>query len=344
MYKIAILKAYAQNYPILKAREMVSKRPIGIICNSYEEAISVIAYLSWKPLIVDNSTSVELAKKYLVNSNSEAVVLFPTLSDGRMPRSKKMDDKVVAFVNAAGLNTVNGNISETATFFVFIKSIPEQYRNIVYPIYIEKIKVPEWINDDLVPYDNELPLVYDIAEKYSNNKINENWMFASIACMYPMLKENFIQEFEQMVADAKKISESAELLRDSKGTALLILSCIRIYLQENTDFEVRCLDEPDIKFDNETLQRCIYIDSDNMYLHNSLYEKIVTKLVAYISADDSKACLLQEGILVADKGGYTSKMNIQTSGMVNRIRMLKLSMKRIKEIDKNFCYEIDADN
>lgn len=218
-----------------------------------------------------------------------------------------------------------------------------------FTIYIEDKIVNEGTIDDayVVPADEQIPVVLDLIRRLCKYeyKQEQKALIASICFLYP---SPAICKNEHKLDEFVKCSEYlVERDEDNYDTNNLN----EVFLHEVYDWQERMkfgdvYELPNLDMATiEKIDVIILYDTEFIYLKESFFKVIVSRLLEIFSIDVLKKTLVETGILCADKmKTYTTKVGYYNlAGQYQRIRMLKFKRSQMNLLGEMDIIELCID-
>lgn len=328
---IRLLQSLNTNFPILNDWGYVLGKPIALVFDNLAEAISVIKKTSIYPRIIDASTKVETTKKYLEEANSEGV--FVVVQSMAEMKSVKIREKIEAVFSAATIGELDSRPVCAATYIVFQKSVPDEFRERVFELHFTKqheCSVEDIL--DLVPSSQQLSVVKDrIQNMKEKNPIKGFWK-AVAAFMYPRLNElGRRAEYDALDDVIERIVQKAEIYKEEGSITEVFTDCLITFLNKFDASKIFILPELDSEAEL-SIQEAVFVKKNFLFFHETLFRGIVKELIALVPIDVIKGSLAKQGVLQGDSGGYTTKMvYFDQKGQMHRVRMMKLNTEKLSD-------------
>ena len=334
MEKIMLLASYCLNYPVLAKLGKTLKKPVALVFAEAGDAVAFANLISPAPIIVDAPMKVLQTQKLIRRANSQGVfMLMPEMKT----TSVKFQEKMEASIGAARNNMINGEQCSTAVFFMFSKFVPDEFRDTVFEIHVGGLRSLGKIDflNQIVPEPNELELVFDKMKDFEGEDSEERALLCAGAFLYPQIADT--NAYQRVVEAVKKLCEAADCYRDANGIVELFSDLMYKLAEDGCLSPVFILPELDEEGEQK-LFTGIYLKGDIFYIHERNFKSLVCGMGDGITINAMKSALLKKGILITDKGGYTTKMGYCNSkGEFKRERMMKFSISAIAgEIRPNF--------
>lgn len=327
--KSTILQSLNINYPIMKEWKINLHKPIGLVFPSIDKMIEFIELLSGNPGIIDDTTPIEDIEKMLYFKNSEAVVWLP--NSEKYYKSKSQAEKESLILNAAMYGKFKGIESKPVIYIGFVKIIPEKYRDLVLPIFIDK-------DDQILELASPpeiLPAVEDLSQIKERIPFGEIGLPLKAACafLYPyLLKTDSIDKEKDLKLTVKNIMREASEYSQNQDLRDQIVSLLIEAVKEDVKIiELREAEEDDFG----SFENVIYAKENGLFLSSNTFNKLISPFSKEVPINILKSKLLEEQIIKGDSDSYTTKMTYKKNGFIKKKRMVYLNI-NVKEIYEEF--------
>lgn len=327
--KSRILQSLNINYPIMKEWKINLHKPIGLVFPSIDKMIEFIELLSGNPGIIDDTTPIEDIEKMLYFKNSEAVVWLP--NSEKYYKSKSQAEKESLILNAAMYGKFKGIESKPVIYIGFVKIIPEKYRDLVLPIFIDK-------DDQILELASPpeiLPAVEDLSQIKERIPFGEIGLPLKAACafLYPyLLKTDSIDKEKDLKLTVKNIMREASEYSQNQDLRDQIVSLLIEAVKEDVKIiELREAEEDDF----ESFENVIYAKENGLFLSSYTFSKLISPFSKEVPINILKSKLLEEQVIKGDSDSYTTKMTYKKNGFIKKKRMVYLNI-NVKEIYEEF--------
>lgn len=323
-----ILASYCLNYPIMFELGLTLKRPIAIVVDEIDNAVTVAKQISPSPVLIDLAMKTSHVKEEIWMSYSRGIfVMMPEL----IPKSSKFQEKIAIAFGVSATGVMEGNNCSTAVFLVFSKAVPNSYKDKVFEVHIGALPElsPMEIVEKSVPKNEELSVVYDKLQSIEEHDPKVNALLSAAAFLYPQMTAE--SDYQMAIDKARKLCEDAENYRDTDGIVELFLDLLYKMAEESVLSPVYILPNLDEEA-TENLRKGLFLKADNLYMHDDLFASLASAVQNLVGINALKSALLSHGVIHADSGGctYTTKMSFfDEQGNSKRIRMMRFSLSSI---------------
>lgn len=331
-----ILASYCLNYPIMFELGLTLKRPIAIVVDEIDNAVTVAKQISPSPVLIDSAMKTSHVKEEIRMAYSRGIfVMMPEL----IPKSSKFQEKIAIAFGVSATGVMEGNNCSTAVFLVFSKAVPNSYKDKVFEVHIGALPElsPMEIVEKSVPKNEELSVVCDKLQSIEEHDPKVNALLSAAAFLYPQMTAE--SDYQMAIDKARKLCEDAENYRDTDGIVELFLDLLYKLAEESLLSPVYLLPNLDEEA-TENLRRGLFIKADNLYMHDELFASLASAVQNVVGINALKSALLSHGVILADSGGctYTTKMSfLDEQGNSKRARMMRFSISSIEgETRPNF--------
>ena len=212
--------------------------------------------------------------------------------------------------------------------------ISENAQNLFFVINLEE-KI-EWnlILEDVVPQDDELPLVKKTIEEQNMVEASseERTLLAAACFLYPPLcRAGFNKDFEWLLNSVREAVCMDENLSDTVGLSEVFIRVINRW-HEKVEFE-KVFELPDLESSvTKNWDEVVLFDSEFIYLKDALFKHIAEPLVKIISINALKRQLVEDNVLCTDvTNTFTVKVSYcNVAGQFCRERMLRFDRKKLE--------------
>lgn len=326
--KSKLLKSIAANYPILRELGYVISSPIVLVAEEKDfpmilECLKNISSIRLEDCLKDENL--------LENANADFcwMIYRPRGSEKKM--EKAIEYALQSYVTP-----------EKATPLVLILSdgriLRDKEQDFIF-IFAEDLQTEKIELEEVVPEDSELALVFEKIEETvpGCSTQTERAFFAAACFLYPAYRRKGLQrEFPQIFEWVKKLAEQSEA--GIEGVAELFID--EAYRWQANMKELAVFELPELELvAMEYMEKALYVDPLNVYLHEKLFKKIAEPLLRIFAEDQIKEALKEKGILQPESDKtFTVKMNYRSiEGKYKRPRMLRFCREKFsKEGDAEF--------
>ena len=332
MFKNLLLTSYSVNFPIIEEFKLTCGMPIALIFKEWKDHVAYVNTFSPEPKIISGSTSVDEAYSYLEEANSEPVFVIPLMENGRQARSGKMDKKIDAAFCAAQMHKVDGKPAYAAIYMLFHKLVPKEYKSGVFEIHIDSQTSYSYFPiESLLPSPDQISLVQEEFTRITDKIPGIEWLYISAAFLYPRLKEaGRLDIYQNLLNEIPKMEELSALYQeDSDITEMTLERLLDFAFEEGFQNHIKLPHVPEDISDDE-IKKTAFYTNNSLFIHNNLFQAIMNPLMKCIPETMIKSCLDQSGILISDKGSYTTKIRNCSNPNVKNKRMLRFDIQKIQ--------------
>lgn len=325
-----LLRSLCLNAPILRVWGYMPKIPFALVCSEFADAIEFAQMLSPNPRILDGFSQIREIEEALGASRSDGVFL---IVERATAISAKMQAKIDAIFAAARFGKVCKKTVHAAVFLIFRRMVPEEYREQVFEIHLEKWRAGTDFNMlRLVPDSNQLSLVNDKIRELKKGEKGIGTLKAAAGFLYPKLAElGRITDYKLVLEACERLEHLAKMYQEESGVAELLTESFFNYIENSSDIRVYAL--PYIGRDAENhFEESFFIKGDQFYIHESFFMKIIAPVMEVVPIGMIKDTLVKADLLKCDSGGYTAKMSYYyEKNRLLRRRMLRFCGEKIRQ-------------
>lgn len=330
---LMLLFSYAVNYPILWDWGLTLSKPIGLVFSDLSMTRKFCGLLSQQPYLSSMTEKKNVIACVLAKANSEAVCLFYRNSKTYQP--KNIVANIDQLLLTSQFGEVSGHKARTATFIAFYGFVPDELKAQVLEVHVEghlpQIKIAELMA--LLPNLEQLSIVEKAVKDFDLDECLA--LKAAAAFLLPALeRDNRTPVYIEMLATAKRLISAAEDYREIESVKCLVIKAFVEYysMKKPPVMQIAELE----KDDDVDVEKAFLLDNNLLYVREKLFKAVVSKLTEVIPVDLIKERLVNEKVLLGQKGEYTKKMNLIVGGKTQYIRMLCLDLDQMPELDSYF--------
>ena len=317
---VQILMSYIINFPILQDWESSMSKPIGLVFENRKMLAKALKTILFSCKLIEANASISTVKKILSRANSHGVAYLVGVNPFESAKAKTVMDLLL---DANSYGVLDGKRISTAVILLFEGVVSKELKEAVYEIHLceNDLDVHSFCVEDVVPEASKLELIRDINHRF--NLLGKESLFPSVAFLYP-LRSSY--EYEDLLEMAKKLDRQADEFSHQDGLVELFCDSFKAFVGDGEIVNIYAL--PEIDEDGvANIENALFFDNQFIYLNSKYFQKIFSEIFRTgVSIITLKTALLESGVIVADRGGFTTKMSyIKATGKFERARMIKLS-------------------
>ena len=316
---IKILQSLVLNYPIISEWNKTLQMPIGRVFDKFSDLMEFTSNLSKNVRRIHAGVPPNMVRKMLTAPNSDPIVWHPEVGGKYISRKKEEIKEML--LCAATFGSLDGQKIRSTIFFAFLKFIPDEFQDDVYPIFINKVdKSPIEDIIAILPSHDELELVRDKCSEFSDHSSE---LKTAVAFLYPTMKrEGRMEDYEELLHVAGMLASNASLYSENDEITEWFEALIEEQLHLN---EIEVFDLPELDdYQIENLDKAFYRKGDSLYMSDSLFKKILAPLTESIPLNLVKRKLAEQELIYSDKSGFTKKMRYRHNGKIIPKRMVEV--------------------
>ena len=314
---VLILNSLTINYPIMVAMGIFQDVPIALVCDNTATTRKIAEVISPAPVVVDPFTDILELHNKMDGICSQGV--FCLLAPGIVKVQKREKAIVDAMISLAAYGRVNQTLAVAPTYFLLTKSVP---------YYIEKnslvIKVEGNLDDIETELFKYLPSAEDITfikETVKAFDVDEYLpLKAAAAFMLPKLNHyGECEMYSELLKTCEFLIESDKFFKSDVNLVEFVQSCLLDCIKNHQEQKLIL---PNLDADGEKrFDTALFYNRDYIYLSDKKFKQVFEKLCVKWGVNTLKEKMLNAGLLKADKGSFTTKMQYKCNGETKSQRM-----------------------
>ena len=315
--------SYIVNFPILQDWEKSMTKPLALVFNNRQVMAKAIKTTFSSCKLIESSASINKIKETIITANSHGVMYI--VEPNSIARSK-VKSILELLLDTNYFGAIDNKKVSTAVILLFEGVVSKELKNLVFEIHlgVENLNVQIPILD-VVP---ELSKLEIIREQLQRIEVKGDSIIPAAAVLYPLCSKKDYNDFLQTAKDLDK--QSKEFAEQDGLVEFFCDNFKEMVVEGEIEFKYRLpnVDEEGVRNKEEAL----FFDDKFVYLSYTYFRKICEYIFGSdISLMTIRTALIESDIIVADKGGFTTKMSfITATGKFERTRMIKLNDEKIE--------------
>lgn len=333
--KLLILNSLVLNAPVLAELGVSIDCPIVLQIENGRTFRSIMDVISPDAVVVESVAQFKELCKQPADTFSRGIFW---LQSGGSDEISSRDEEVVGMLQKLAEYGFAGKNEISSPVFIICKNfVPRKLKNssLIVPIESKSLLIE---SEELLQYIPRMESFSLIQNEIKAQEDSDSFpLKAAAAFLLPQLKkqgrlewyEDLLRLCDEMMELSHFISAESSLIKDVE-----LEFCEYLQKNDSTIYDLDYIEQMVDGYPEDTL----FHDGENVYIHEAFFKTIVKTLLETkgIPINYLKKSLKRQGVLIADRCGYTTKLRYTIQETRYEIRMMKFRLETLPEL-KSFC-------